>query len=148
MKVVTVTHLVCPWWSKQNRQFWFSLSSIFFGHPVLSHWKIWDKRYNLVGQDEVETQVVTEGISWQVRLHLSIRRESSEKAHNSAIAAPVSHCKFNSTNDGESSNSKSVFLKLFCYFYSKMVLDDLILAVKTLVNVFLFFSIIWNRFLR
>ena len=34
---------------------------------------------------------------------------------------------------------KSLFLKLFCYFYSKMVLDDLILAVKTLVNVFFFF---------
>ena len=95
------------------------LSSIFFGHPVLSHWKIWDKRYNLVGQDEVETQVVTEGISWQVRLHLSIRRESSEKAHNSAIAAPVSHCKFNSTNDGESSYSKSVFSNYFVIFTQK-----------------------------
>ena len=32
---------------------------------------------------------------------------------------------------------KSVFLKLFSHFYSKIVFDSLILSVKTLINVFL-----------
>ena len=31
---------------------------------------------------------------------------------------------------------KSVFLKLFSYFYLKIELDDLILSVKTLFNAF------------